>query len=80
MSWISLTGTAKDAKKYEYTLKLLNRDETEILATKKTECLSCDMSSEDVKKATALFLTRDDVKRAETDEKKLKWKVLIKKK
>ena len=80
MSWISLTGTAKEAKKYEYTLKLLNKDKTEILASKKAECLSCDMSSEDVKKATALFLTRDDVKLAETNEKKLEWKVLIRKK
>jgi len=81
MFWISLTGTAKEAKKYEYTLKLRNKDGTEIIAFKKTECLSFDMSSDDVKKkATALFLTPDDVKRAETDEKRLKWKVLIKKK
>jgi len=80
MFWISLTGTAKEAKKYEYTLKLLNKDVKEVIATKKTECLSCDMSSHDVKKATALFLTRDDMKQARTNEKKLEWKVLIKKK
>ena len=81
MFWISLTGTANEAKKYEYTLKLRNKDGTEVIAFKKTECLSFDMSSDDVKKkATALFLTRDDVKQAETDEKKLWWKVLIKKK
>ena len=81
MFWISLTGTAKKAKEYEYTLKLRNKDGADILAFKKTECLSCEMSSDNVKKdATALFLTRDDVKRAETDEKRLKWKVLIKKK
>jgi len=80
MSWISLTGTAKEAKKYEYTLKLLN-NKTEILASKKAECLSCDTYSDDVKKkATVLFLSRDDVKQAETVEKKLQWIVLIKKK
>jgi len=81
MFWISLTGIAKEAKEYEYTLKLRNKDGADILAFKKTECLSCEMSSDDVKKdATALFLTRDDVKQAETNEKKVQWKVLIKKK
>ena len=80
MFWISLTETAKEAKKYEYTLKLQNRDGTDFIATKKSESLSCDMSSDNVKKKAALFLTRDDVKQAETDEKKLWWKALIKKK
>ena len=81
MFWISLTGIAKEAKEYEYTLKLRNKDGADILAFKKTECLSCDMSSDDVKKkATVLFVSRDDVKQADTDEKKLEWKVLIKKK
>jgi len=81
MFWISLNRSAKEAKKYEYTLKLWNKDRTKILIMKSTECLSTVMPHDNVKRmATALFLTQDDVKKAETDDKKLWWRVSIKKK
>ena len=48
---------------------------------KTTECLSTAMSLDNVKrKATALFVTRDDMKEAESNVKKLKWTVVIEKK
>ena len=82
MFWISLNGPAKEAKKYNYTLKLLSKDDrTKILALKSAECLSTGMSRDNVKReATALFLTRDDMKDAESDDKKLMWTVVIEKK
>ena len=81
MFWISLNGSTKEAKKYRYTLKLWNKDRTKILALKSTECLSTAMSRDNVKrKATALFVTRDDMKEAESNVKKLKWTVVIEKK
>jgi len=81
MFWISLNGSAKEANQFEYTLKLWNKNRTKILALKTTECLSTTMSHDNVvREATALFLTRDDLKKAETDEKWVKWSVLIKKK
>ena len=82
MFWISLNGSTKEAKKYRYTLKLLSKeDRTKILASKSTECLSTAMSLDNVKrKATALFVTRDDMKEEESNVKKLKWTVVIEKK
>ena len=82
MFWISLNGSTKEAKRYRYTLKLLSKeDRTKILASKSTECLSTAMSLDNVKrKATALFVTRDDMKEAETNNKKLIWTVVIEKK
>ena len=79
--WISLNGSAKEANQFEYTLKLWHKDGTKILALKTTECLSAAMSRDNVKrKATALFVTRDDMKEAESNVKKLKWTVVIEKK
>ena len=81
MFWISLNGSAKEANQFEYTLKLWNKDGTKILALKKTECLSAAMSRDNVMRdATALLLTWDDMKKAETDEKRVNWSVLIQKK
>jgi len=81
MFWISLNGSAKEANQFEYTLKLWNKNRTKILALKTTECLSTTMSHDNVvREATALLLTQDDLKKAETDEKLVKWSVLIEKK
>ena len=78
MFWISLNGSVKEANQFEYTLKLWNKDRTKILALKSTECLSTAMSHDNVKrKATALFVTRDDMKEAESNVKKLKWTLVI---
>ena len=78
MFWISLNGSAKEANKYEYTLRLWNKDRTKVLALKSTECLSTAMSLDNVKrKATALFVTLDDMKEAESNDKKLRWTVVI---
>jgi len=84
MFWISLFGTATKANEYEYTLTLKNKDRTKILATKTTECLSCDMSRADVKKkGMVLLLSLEDLKQAENNDHAialLSWTVLIKKK
>ena len=81
MFWISLNGSAQEANQYEYTLRLWNKDRTKVLALKSTECWSTAMSCDYVKrKATALFVTRDDMKEAESNVKKLKWTVVIEKK
>ena len=81
MFWISLNGSAQEANQFEYTLKLWNKDRTKILALKTTDCQSTAMSRVNVKrKATALFVTRDDMKEAESNVKKLKWTVVIEKK
>ena len=78
MIWISLNGSAQEANQFEYTLKLWNKDRTKILALKTTDCQSTAMSRVNVKrKATALFVTRDDMKEAESNVKKLKWTVVI---
>ena len=63
MFWISLNGSAKEANQFEYTLKLWNKDRTKILALKSSECQSTAISHP----VSALLLTRDDVKKAETD-------------
>ena len=81
MFWISLFGTTKEAKEYEYTLTLENKDRTKILATKTTKCLSCDMSRADVKKkGMVLLLSLEDLRQAENNDQNLYWTVLIEKK
>jgi len=78
MFWISLNVSPKEAKKYQYTLTLMNKDGTKILASKSSECLSTAMSHDYVRsKATALLLPRDDMKK---EEPNWKVKVLIEKK
>jgi len=86
MFWISLNASPKEAKKYQYTLTLLNREHSKALALKSSECLSTAMSHDYVRsKATALLLPLDDMKKAENNvcgkcDGKLWWKVLIEKK
>ena len=70
MFWISLCGTQKKAKEYEYTIKIENSADK--------------LSHEDVKmKPTEVMIFSKDIlkKAAEGhDEKKLQWKLVIKKK
>merc|ERR1719259_1469520 len=78
MFWISLNASPKEAKKYQYTLTLMNKDGTKILASKSSECLSIAMSHDYVRsKATALLLPRDDMKKADPTDKWLQWKVKV---
>jgi len=80
MFWISLNASTKEARKYQYTLTLLNREHSKALALKSSECLSTTMSHDNVRrKATALLLPRDDMKKAENNDE-LWWRVLIEKK
>ena len=89
MFWISLCGTPKEAKKYEYTIMIKSaadrkagREKYISMGTRK--CMSCTVSHEDVKKnaeGTLLFSRKMLEKEAEEDdEKKLRWTVVINKK
>ena len=94
MFWISLVGTPKEAEEYEYTIKIVSSvDEkagrTKYLLIGTGDCLSCDLSQEDVKKkkkmstATEVMLFPKDIlqKAAEGhDEKYIQWNLVIKKK
>jgi len=89
MFWISLCGTPKQAREYEYTIKIKSSAEkkagrSKFLLTGTGECLSCEVSHEDVKKnATEVMLfPRGILKKAAEgqDEKKLEWTLVIKKK
>ena len=89
MFWISLCGTQKKAKEYEYTIKIENSADNKagrrkyiLIAT--GECLSSELSHEDVKmKPTAVMIFSKDIleKAAEGhDEKNLEWRLVIEKK
>ena len=89
MFWISLCGTQKEAKEYEYTIKIessadkkAGRTKYIIIAT--GDCLTCDVSHEDVKKKPTevmLFSSHILKKAAEgEDEKELEWTLVINKK
>jgi len=90
MFWVSFCGTPKQAKQYKYTIRVLTsadfkagRREKYILAGTE-ECMSCQVSHEDVKKNAegALLFSRKMLEKEaeEDDEKKLRWKVVINKK
>jgi len=90
MFWISLCGTPKQAKEYEYTIKIESSAEkkagrVKFLLTGTGECLSCDVSHEDVKKKPTenrvmLFPRGILEKAAEGNDNKLQWRLVIKKK
>ena len=67
MFWISLCGTPKEAKEYEYTIKIESSAEkkagkTKYLLIGTGDCLSCDVSHEDVKtEATEVMLFSQDI-------------------
>ena len=83
--WISLCGTPKEAKAYEYTVKIESSADrkagrTKFLLTGIGECLSCDVSHEEA--TEVMFFSKDMLKKASEgqDEKKLKWSLVIQKK
>ena len=89
MFWISLCGTPKEAKEYEYTIKIESSSDkkagrTKLLLTGTGECLSCEVSHEDVKTKTTnvLLFFQDMLKIAAegNDENKLEWRLVIRKK
>ena len=93
MFWISICGTQKEADEYEYTIKIensaKNRAKQINLFTGKRDCVSCDLSCEEMKekrwrKEGALFLNKDMLESAamENDEQFLKFSytLVIKKK
>ena len=89
MFWISLCGTPKEAKEYEYTVKIESAADRKAgrekyIFTGTRECMSCTVSHEDVKKNAegALLFSRKMLEKEaeEDDEKKLRWKVVINKK
>jgi len=89
MFWISLCGTQKEAKEYEYTIKIESSAEkkagrVKFLLTGTGECLSCDLSHEDVKQKPTenrvmLFPRGILEKAAEGNDNKLQWRLVIKK-
>ena len=86
--WISFCGTKKEAKEFEYTLKIESSADkkagrTKFLLTATRECISCDLSHEDVKRSgNALVLSKDMLAKAAegNDENELEWVFVIKKK
>ena len=89
MFWISLCGTQKKAKEYEYTIKIENSADNKAGRRKYIliamgECLSSEVSHEDVKmKPTEVMIFSKDIldKAAEGQDKNLlESRVVIKKK
>jgi len=95
MFWLSLCGSPKEAKQYEYTIKIKSSADLKAgrtnpdLLTGKGDCLSCDLSQEDVKKkktmsaAPEVMLFPMDIlqKAAEGhDQKRLEWSLMVQKK
>ena len=91
MFWVSLCGTPKQAKQYEYTYTIRVLSSADFKAGREKyilvgigDCISCTVSHEDVKKNAvgALLFSRKMLEKEaeEDDEKKLRWKVVINKK
>ena len=83
--WMTFCGTAKEAKKYKYKLMLVSStDRAKFLLTGERECVSCEVTQEEVKgKASALLVPQDILDAAEVqhnDKKGHYWKIAIKKK
>ena len=89
MFWVSLCGTPMEAKEYEYTIKIESSAEkkagrTKYLLIGTGDCISCDVSHEDVKKdeTEVMLFSQGILKKAAegNDEKKVEWKLVIQKK
>ena len=85
MFWISLCGTPKEAKEYEYTVNIVSSADRKagrlkFLLTGTGECLSCDVSHEEA--TEVMLFPKDILKKASegNDEKKLVWSLEIRKK
>ena len=88
MFWISLVGTPKEAREYEYTIKIASSADrkagrVKYLLMGTGECLSCEVSHEVVKReATKVMLFSKDILEtaAEGNDDKLQWTLVIQKK
>ena len=87
MFWISLCGTPKEAKEYEYTVKIVSSADrkagrTKFLLIGTGDCLSVDESHEDVKKkATDVMLIPRSIlkKSADGNDNKFEWRLVLQK-
>ena len=89
MFWISFWGRAKEAEKYDYSLVLKSSVDNNVASTNllcgQRECVSCDMSHEEVKKqAKGLLFPHDLMDKAvegqAAEEKWTGWTLVINKK
>ena len=84
MFWISSCGRAKEAEKYEYKLMLNSSVDPNVAATNlvsaERECVSCEMSHEEVKKNAKGLLFPHDLLDKAAEEKWIGWTLVIKKK
>ena len=87
MFWISHFGTPQEAKKYEYTIKIVSSVDktagrTKFLLMGTGDCLSVDESHEDVKKkATDVMLIPRGIlkKAADGNDNKFEWRLVLQK-
>ena len=73
MFWVSFCGTQVEADEYEYTIKIKHpteqREDRKYLFTGTRDCVSCDVSDEDMKgKGDALLLNKALLERAAFDK------------
>ena len=89
MFWVAFCGTQMEADEYEYTIKIKNpteqREDRKYLFTGTRDCVSCDVSHEDMKvKGDALLLNKALLERATFDKEgeflKVDYCLVIKKK
>jgi len=86
MFWVSFCGGESEAAKYEYTLKIQSSEDkkdggTKYLFTGTRQCVSCEVSHEDMKEEMeALLINKKLVKAAEGNEKKVEYRVIVTKK
>jgi len=89
MFWVSLCGTPKEAKEYEFTIKIESfadkmAGRTKFLLIGTGNCLSCDESHDSVKKKVmgAMLISKEMVERATegNDENRLYLRLVIQKK
>jgi len=85
MLWISFCGGQKEAEEYEYTIKIESSTarkagRTKYLFSGTRQCVSCDVSHEDMeKKMEALCINKELMRKAAEghNEKRLEYKLMI---
>ena len=87
MFWISICGTQTEAEDYKYSIKIINSSDKRakelFIFTGERECVSCDVSHEDMMESrNAVFLNKDLLERAsyEDDGQKFDYTLVIQKK
>ena len=83
MFWISFCGTQKEAEDYEYSIKIdssaaKKAGRTKYLFTGSRQCVSCDVSHEDMKrKMEALCINQELMRKAAEGQCEFEFKVMI---